>query len=320
MDSYLLEIKNLETSIRIENEWYPTIDQISFKLKSNEILGIVGESGCGKSILNKSIVKLLPEKISKITQGQIIFNGKELQNASESEYRKIRGKDIGMIFQEPMTALNPVFKIKNQIIEPIILHLNKKEAYLLAKELLQQVGIARADEILNSYPHQLSGGMRQRVMIAIAISCNPKVLIADEPTTALDVTIQAQILELLKKLQEETNMSIILVTHDLSVVSEFCDKVIVMYAGQIVEFGDLQQILNHPKHPYTKKLLRTIPRLNESVEYLEVIDGMVPSITQFNKNQCRFANRCEVRMESCNQQEPKLISRDGSQVRCHLFK
>ena len=304
MDSYLLEIKNLETSIRIENEWYPTIDQISFKLKSNEILGIVGESGCGKSILNKSIVKLLPEKISKITQGQIIFNGKELQNASESEYRKIRGKDIGMIFQEPMTALNPVFKIKNQIIEPIILHLNKnkKEAYLLAKELLQQVGIARADEILNSYPHQLSGGMRQRVMIAIAISCNPKVLIADEPTTALDVTIQAQILELLKKLQEETNMSIILVTHDLSVVSEFCDKVIVMYAGQIVEFGDLQQILNHPKHPYTKKLLRTIPRLNESVEYLEVIDGMVP------------------RMESCNQQEPKLISRDGSQVRCHLFK
>lgn len=322
MDSYLLEIKNLETSIRIENEWYPTIDQISFKLKSNEILGIVGESVCGKSILNKSIVKLLPEKISKITQGQIIFNGKELQNASESEYRKIRGKDIGMIFQEPMTALNPVFKIKNQIIEPIILHLNKnkKEAYLLAKELLPQVGIARADEILNSYPHQLSGGMRQRVMIAIAISCNPKVLIADEPTTALDVTIQAQILELLKKLQEETNMSIILVTHDLSVVSEFCDKVIVMYAGQIVEFGDLQQILNHPKHPYTKKLLRTIPRLNESVEYLEVIDGMVPSITQFNKNQCRFANRCEVRMESCNQQEPKLISRDGSQVRCHLFK
>lgn len=321
MDSYLLEIKNLETSIRIENEWYPTIDQISFKLKSNEILGIVGESGCGKSILNKSIVKLLPEKISKITQGQIIFNGKELQNASESEYRKIRGKDIGMIFQEPMTALNPVFKIKNQIIEPIILHLNKnkKEAYLLAKELLQQVGIARADEILNSYPHQLSGGMRQRVMIAIAISCNPKVLIADEPTTALDVTIQAQILELLKKLQEETNMSIILVTHDLSVVSEFCDKVIVMYAGQIVEFGDLQQILNHPKHPYTKKLLRTIPKLNESVEYLEVIDGMVPSITQFNKYQCRFANRCEVRMESCNQQEPKLISRDGSQVRCHLF-
>ncbi|MDU0485828.1 ABC transporter ATP-binding protein [Staphylococcus haemolyticus] len=321
MDSYLLEIKNLETSIRIENEWYPTIDQISFKLKSNEILGVVGESGCGKSILNKSIVKLLPEKISKITQGQIIFNGKELQNASESEYRKIRGKDIGMIFQEPMTALNPVFKIKNQIIEPIILHLNKnkKEAYLLAKELLQQVGIARADEVLNSYPHQLSGGMRQRVMIAIAISCNPKLLIADEPTTALDVTIQAQILELLKKLQEETNMSIILVTHDLSVVSEFCDKVIVMYAGQIVEFGDLQQILNHPKHPYTKKLLRTIPRLNESVEYLEVIDGMVPSITQFNKNQCRFANRCEVRMESCNQQEPKLISRDGSQVCCHLF-
>lgn len=321
MDSYLLEIKDLETSIKIENEWYPTIDQISFKLKSNEILGIVGESGCGKSILNKSIVKLLPEKISKITQGQIIFNGKALQDASESEYRKIRGKDIGIVFQEPMTALNPVFKIKNQLIEPIILHLNKskKEAYDLAKELLQQVGIARVEEVLNSYPHQLSGGMRQRVMIAIAISCNPKLLIADEPTTALDVTIQAQILDLLKKLQQDNNMSIILVTHDLSVVSEFCDKVIVMYAGQIVEYGELHQILNHPQHPYTQKLLRTIPRLNEDVEYLEVIDGMVPSITQFNKNQCRFANRCAVRMEICNQKEPKLLSKDGSQVRCHLF-
>lgn len=321
MDSYLLEIKDLETSIKIENEWYPTIDQISFKLKSNEILGIVGESGCGKSILNKSIVKLLPEKISKITQGKIIFNGKELEDASESEYRKIRGKDIGMVFQEPMTALNPVFKIKNQLIEPIILHLNKskKEAYDLAKELLQHVGIARADEVLNSYPHQLSGGMRQRVMIAIAISCNPKLLIADEPTTALDVTIQAQILDLLKKLQQENDMSIIIVTHDLSVVSEFCDKVIVMYAGQIVEYGELHQILNHPQHPYTQKLLRTIPRLNEDVEYLEVIDGMVPNITQFNKNQCRFANRCELRMEICNQQEPKLLSKDGSQVRCHLF-
>ncbi|MCI2773496.1 ABC transporter ATP-binding protein [Staphylococcus petrasii] len=321
MDSYLLEIKDLETSIKIENEWYPTIDQISFKLKRNEILGIVGESGCGKSILNKSIVKLLPEKISKITQGKITFNGKELEDASESEYRKIRGKDIGMVFQEPMTALNPVFKIKNQLIEPIILHLNKskKEAYDLAKELLQHVGIARADEVLNSYPHQLSGGMRQRVMIAIAISCNPKLLIADEPTTALDVTIQAQILDLLKKLQQENDMSIILVTHDLSVVSEFCDKVIVMYAGQIVEYGELHQILNHPQHPYTQKLLRTIPRLNEDVEYLEVIDGMVPNITQFNKNQCRFANRCELRMEICNQQEPKLLSKDGSQVRCHLF-
>ena len=321
MDSYLLEIKDLETSIKIENEWYPTIDQISFKIKSNEILGIVGESGCGKSILNKSIVKLLPEKISKITQGKIIFNGKELQDASESEYRKIRGKDIGMVFQEPMTALNPVFKIKNQLIEPIILHLNKskKEAYDLARELLQHVGIARVDEVLNSYPHQLSGGMRQRVMIAMAISCNPKLLIADEPTTALDVTIQAQILDLLKKLQQENDMSIILVTHDLSVVSEFCDKVIVMYAGQIVEYGELHQILNHPKHPYTQKLLRTIPRLNEDVEYLEVIDGMVPSITQFNKNQCRFANRCEVRRDICNQQEPKLLRKDGSQVRCHLF-
>lgn len=230
MDKYLLEIKDLETSIKIENKWYPTIDQISLNLEKNEILGVVGESGCGKSILNKSVIRLLPDRISKITNGKVIFDSKDLTKITEKEYQNIRGKEIGMIFQEPMTALNPVFKIKEQIIEPIILHLkkNKKEAYQLAKQLLEDVGIARVEEVLNSYPHQLSGGMRQRVMIAIAISCNPKLLIADEPTTALDVTVQAQILDLLKKLQRKNKMSIILVTHDLSVVSEFCDSVMVM--------------------------------------------------------------------------------------------
>ena len=280
MDKYLLEIKDLETSIKIENKWYPTIDQISLNLEKNEILGVVGESGCGKSILNKSVIRLLPDRISKITNGKVIFDSKDLTKITEKEYQNIRGKEIGMIFQEPMTALNPVFKIKEQIIEPIILHLkkNKKEAYQLAKQLLEDVGIARVEEVLNSYPHQLSGGMRQRVMIAIAISCNPKLLIADEPTTALDVTVQAQILDLLKKLQRKNKMSIILVTHDLSVVSEFCDSVMVMYAGQIVEYGNLKDVIVNSKHPYTKKLLNTIPKLDEDTEYLEVIEGLVPNI------------------------------------------
>ena len=294
MDKYLLEIKDLETSIKIENKWYPTIDQISLNLEKNEILGVVGESGCGKSILNKSVIRLLPDRISKITNGKVIFDSKDLTKITEKEYQNIRGKEIGMIFQEPMTALNPVFKIKEQIIEPIILHLkkNKKEAYQLAKQLLEDVGIARVEEVLNSYPHQLSGGMRQRVMIAIAISCNPKLLIADEPTTALDVTVQAQILDLLKKLQRKNKMSIILVTHDLSVVSEFCDSVMVMYAGQIVEYGNLKDVIVNSKHPYTKKLLNTIPKLDEDTEYLEVIEGLVPNITEFNNKQCRFVNRC----------------------------
>ncbi|MBI5971947.1 ABC transporter ATP-binding protein [Staphylococcus caledonicus] len=321
MDKYLLEIKDLETSIKIGDSWFPTINQISLKLKSNEILGIVGESGCGKSILNKSVIRLLPDKIAKVTNGDILFDGKHIIDMKEKEYQKIRGKDIGMIFQEPMTALNPVFKIQNQLIEPIMLHLNKSktEAKQLATKLLEYVGISRVNEILNSYPHQLSGGMRQRVMIAMAISCNPKLLIADEPTTAIDVTIQAQILDLLKKLQQENEMAIILVTHDLSVVSEFCDKVMVMYAGQIVEYGDIDQILNHPQHPYTKKLLSTIPKLDEDVEYLEVIEGMVPNITEFNENSCRFANRCTEKIAICEQCEPTLLNKGKSQIRCHLF-
>ncbi|MGA4514081.1 ABC transporter ATP-binding protein [Staphylococcus caledonicus] len=321
MDKYLLEIKDLETSIKIGDSWFPTINQISLKLKSNEILGIVGESGCGKSILNKSVIKLLPDKIAKVTNGDILFDGKHIIDMKEKEYQKIRGKDIGMIFQEPMTALNPVFKIQNQLIEPIMLHLNKSktEAKQLATKLLEYVGISRVNEILNSYPHQLSGGMRQRVMIAMAISCNLKLLIADEPTTAIDVTIQAQILDLLKKLQQENEMAIILVTHDLSVVSEFCDKVMVMYAGQIVEYGDIDQILNHPQHPYMKKLLSTIPKLDEDVEYLEVIEGMVPNITEFNENSCRFANRCTEKIAICEQCEPRLLNKGKSQIRCHLF-
>lgn len=321
MSKLLLEIKELETSLKISNKWYPTVENINFKLNEGEILGIVGESGCGKSILNKSIINLLPEKISKISKGEVIFQGKNLHNLNEKQLRNIRGNDIGMVFQEPMTALNPVFKIKSQIIENITLHkrVSKKVAYQKARDLLSKVGISRPDEILNSYPHQLSGGMRQRVMIAIAISCSPKLLIADEPTTALDVTIQAQILELLKSIQKETQMSIILITHDLSVVSEFCDKVMVMYAGQVVEYGDLKEVLTSPKHPYTQKLLSTIPTLDMEKERLDTIEGIVPSITEFSLNNCRFVNRCSNKMKICEQRCPKMTNLKNSEVRCHLY-
>ncbi|MDU6506500.1 MAG: ABC transporter ATP-binding protein [Staphylococcus sp.] len=272
MDKYLLEIKDLETSIKIENKWYPTIDQISLNLEKNEILGVVGESGCGKSILNKSVIRLLPDRISKITNGKVIFDSKDLTKITEKEYQNIRGKEIGMIFQEPMTALNPVFKIKEQIIEPIILHLkkNKKEAYQLAKQLLEDVGIARVEEVLNSYPHQLSGGMRQRVMIAIAISCNPKLLIADEPTTALDVTVQAQILSLIKKLQKETELSVALVSHDFGVIAGMCDYVYIMFRGRVVEKGNVEEIFSNAQHPYTKQLLAAARLENTNKELLTV--------------------------------------------------
>ncbi|EHR86275.1 ABC transporter ATP-binding protein [Staphylococcus epidermidis] len=322
MNHHLLEVKELETSLLIGKQWYPTVDNVSFKLEKGEVLGVVGESGCGKSMLNKSIIKLLPNKISKITHGEVIFEGKRIDQCSEKEFLTIRGKDIGMIFQEPMTALNPVFKIKNQLIESILVHqkISKKDAYNEAKELLLKVGISRQDEVLNSYPHQLSGGMRQRVMIAMAISCSPKLLIADEPTTALDVTIQAQILELLKTIQKDTEMSIILVTHDLSVVSEFCDKVMVMYAGQMVEYGELDEILRKPKHPYTKKLLKTIPTLEDERDRLDTIEGIVPAITEFQLNKCRFANRCTEKIEICNTTCPSMKNIDQSLVRCHLYQ
>lgn len=322
MNNVLLEVKELETSLKINNEWLATVENISFELSKGEVLGIVGESGCGKSILSKSIIKLLPEKISKLSNGEVIFDGKRIDTLNEKQLLDIRGNDIAMIFQEPMTALNPVFTIKNQLVESIKSHkkISKKEANKLAKDLLKKVGIARQDEILNSYPHQLSGGMRQRVMIAMAISCSPKLLIADEPTTALDVTIQAQILDLLKELQKETQMAIMMITHDLSVVAEFCDKVLVMYAGQIVEFGGIKEILHNPKHPYTQKLLSTIPKLKEEQKRLETIEGIVPSIQAFHVNKCRFANRCNKKLDICNNQSPKMHVCEDVIVRCHLYK
>ncbi|MGZ1847966.1 ABC transporter ATP-binding protein [Staphylococcus argenteus] len=321
MNKVLLEVKDLETSLKIDKQWLATVENISFELSKGEVLGIVGESGCGKSILSKSIIKLLPEKISKLSKGEVIFDGKRIDKLKEKQLLNIKGNDIAMIFQEPMTALNPVCTIKNQLVESIKLHkkLSKKEAHKAAVDLLKKVGISRQEEILKSYPHQLSGGMRQRVMIAMAISCSPKLLIADEPTTALDVTIQAQILDLLKELQKETKMAIMMITHDLSVVAEFCDKVMVMYAGQIVEFGNIQDILHKPKHPYTKKLLSTVPKLNEVQKRLETIEGIVPSIKEFQVNKCRFANRCRQKIDICNHQSPIMHVNEDVLVRCHLY-
>lgn len=304
---HLLEVKELETSLLINKQWFPTIDKVSFKLDKGEVLGIVGESGCGKSILNKSIIKLLPEKISKITNGEVLFEGKRIDKYSEKEFLNIRGNDIGMIFQEPMTALNPVFKIKNQIIESILVHQkkSKKEAYKEAKELLLKVGISRQDEVLNSYPHQLSGGMRQRVMIAMAICCSPKLLIADEPTTALDVTIQAQILDLLKNIQNDTQMSIILITHDLSVVKHISDIIGVMYLGNMVEIASHEEIYTKPLHPYTQALISSIPQFNQEKKNRVILKGELPSPSN-PPSGCPFQTRCPLVRDKCRREKPKL--------------
>lgn len=315
MQNHVLEVENLETSIKIKNQLYPAVEDISFNIEKGKVLGIVGESGCGKSILNKSLIQLLPKKFVQLTNGVVKFDGRRIDNITEDEMRQIRGKDMGMIFQEPMTALNPVYTIGNQIIEVLLEHkkISKKVAQDKAISLLKEVGIPNAEAVMKRYPHELSGGMRQRVVIAIAIACKPKLLIADEPTTALDVTIQAQILELLKKIQHETGMSIILITHDLSVVSEFCDDVMVIYAGQIIEYGTLKEIIESPLHPYTKKLLASIPRLDSIEKRLETISGIVPSLTEFAQKGCRFHNRCEFVQPICkdnvieNVMEPHLV-------------
>ncbi|MDR6124563.1 peptide/nickel transport system ATP-binding protein [Bacillus sp. SLBN-46] len=249
----LLEVKNLETAFDIEGTDYNAVDNVSFTVKPRQIVGVVGESGCGKSVMSLSIMKLLPKGIGKVKSGEIIFDGVNLEKMNESQINKIRGKDVSMIFQEPMTSLNPVFTIGYQLQEVLFNHMkiSKQEARQKAIALLKSVGISRPEKIVDEYPHQLSGGMRQRVMIAIAIACQPKLLIADEPTTALDVTVQAQILELLKDIQSVNDMSVILITHDLGVVAEMCDEVIVMYAGKIVERTDVDTLFHNPKHPYT---------------------------------------------------------------------
>ncbi|MEK5443736.1 MULTISPECIES: ABC transporter ATP-binding protein [unclassified Fredinandcohnia] len=319
----LLEVKGLKTGFNIDGQIYHAVDGVSFSVKSRQIVGIVGESGCGKSVMSMSVMKLLPVGVGEITDGEVVFQGNNIENLSESEMNKIRGKDVSMIFQEPMTALNPVFTIGFQLAEVLLNHfdISKQDARERCISLLQSVGISRPEKIVDEYPHQLSGGMRQRVMIAMAIACQPKLLIADEPTTALDVTVQAQILDLLKEIQEKNDMSVILITHDLGVVAEMCDEVIVMYAGKIVERTDVDTLFYNPKHPYTKMLLDSIPKMEEVEETLGSIEGIVPSLKNMPKVGCRFAERCPVATDECKRITPKLAEvASGHEVSCLLYK
>jgi peptide/nickel transport system ATP-binding protein len=316
--SNLLEVRNLVTTFRTDDGQFRAVDNISFNVESGKTLGIVGESGCGKSVTSLSVMRLIPEPPGRIESGQIMFKGKDLLKVSETEMRQIRGNQISMIFQEPMTSLNPVFTIGNQISEAIELHqkdLNRHQVRKRAIEMLELVGMPAPDKRIDEYPHQLSGGMRQRVMIAMALSCSPDLLIADEPTTALDVTIQAQILDLVRKLQKEFGSSMILITHDLGVVAETCDTVAVMYAGKIIEFGTVDDIFYRPKHHYTKGLLNSIPHFEtgKRKQRLETIPGIVPSLLNL-KPGCRFKDRCPAAQADCAASEPQLTAFEGVHV------
>ena len=324
----ILQVENLKTWFKTDAGLARAVDGVSFHVNPGETLGIVGESGSGKSVTSLSVMRLIPQPPGQIQpDSRILFRNhagemEDLAKASERRMRQIRGNDIAMIFQEPMTSLNPVFKVGEQIVESLRLHqgLNKKDARDRAIEMLQLVGIPIPRQRVDEYPHQLSGGMRQRVMIAMALACNPKLLIADEPTTALDVTIQAQILELLNKLQEELGMSIILITHDLGVVAETCDRVIVMYAGQVFEEGPVDDVFHDPQNPYTEGLLRSMPKLGEEVERLAVIPGVVPSPTNWPLG-CRFRERCPYGWEKTEREEPPLFDiGPGRRNKCWLVK
>ncbi|HLS36063.1 MAG TPA: ABC transporter ATP-binding protein [Bacillota bacterium] len=320
MSDIVMQVSNLKTHFFTSEGEIPAVDDVSLKIHKGEIVGVVGESGSGKSVTSLSIMQLLPERIGKIVAGEILFNGQDLTQASKKQMQKIRGKKISMIFQEPMTSLDPLFTIGNQLIEAILNHerMNKQQAREKSIELLKLVGIPRAESIVDEYPHQLSGGMRQRVMIAMAMSCDPDLLIADEPTTALDVTIQAQILDVMRRINEETNMAILFITHDLGVVAEMCDRVVVMYAGQVVEEGTVREILKEPKHPYTKGLIRSLPKLEEKQEELYSIPGTVP-VPKVGQVGCKFAPRCEYAFEQCFTQSPELYTlEEGRSSRCFL--
>jgi oligopeptide/dipeptide ABC transporter ATP-binding protein len=317
----LLEVENLRTWFDTDAGTARAVDGVSFHVDKGEVLGIVGESGCGKSVTSLSIMRLVPQPPGRILDGSSIrFRGTDLLALSEKQMRGVRGNDIAMIFQEPMTSLNPVFPIGEQIAETLRLHrrLGKKDARQRAIELLDLVGIPDAQSRVDAYPHQLSGGQRQRVMIAIALSCEPELLVADEPTTALDVTIQAQILALLGELRQRLGMAVILITHDLGVVAEVCDRVVVMYAGQVVEEGPVDRIFREPHHPYTEGLLQAIPRLGSRVERLAVIPGTVPSPIDWPAG-CRFHSRCPYGWELCVDQHPPLFEvQPGHAARCWL--
>jgi peptide/nickel transport system ATP-binding protein len=314
----LLEVKNLKTNFHTERGVLTAIDGITFHIEEGEILGVVGESGCGKSVTSQSILRLFDEKYTAEYEGSILFRGEDLLEKALSEMEDIRGNDISMIFQDPSSSLNPVYTIGRQIAESILLHkdVSKKEAHERAVRLLELTGIPSPEKRANEYPHQLSGGMLQRAMIAMALACEPKLLIADEPTTALDVTIQAQILDLILHLNKEMGMGVMFITHDLGVVAQVCTRVIVMYLGQVVEETDVKTLFNNPLHPYTKGLLRSIPQMEERTGKLHVINGTVPSLHDVPKG-CRFAARCPYADPKCLEQSPELNQHfDGHKVRC----
>ena len=308
----LLEVRSLSTHFFTEEGVVRAVENVSFEIHPGEILSIVGESECGKSVTGLSILKLIPSPPGQIVRGEILFDGRNLLRLEEKEMEKVRGNDISMIFQEPMTSLNPVFTIGNQIIEAILLHqgLDKIGARRRAIEMLDRVKIPSPETRIDAYPHQLSGGMRQRAMIAMALSCQPKLLIADEPTTALDVTIQAQVLRLLKEIQREMGMAVMLITHDLGVVAEIADRVAVMYAGRLVEVGSIEAIFGQMRHPYTKGLLDSIPQLKERKNRLDAIPGQVPNPVNLPIG-CKFHPRCYLRVEECKREEPPLLKVNG---------
>ncbi|MGD8395308.1 MAG: ABC transporter ATP-binding protein [Candidatus Eiseniibacteriota bacterium] len=312
MASKLLEVRDLRTYFRTDEGLVKAVDGVTFDIDAGETVGLVGESGCGKSVTSLSILRLIPEPPGEIAGGDILFRGRSLLGLSEQEMRSIRGNAISMIFQEPMTSLNPVFTCGFQIMEAIQLHqqLGPAAARERAIEMLRVVGIPSPEQRVDEYPHQLSGGMRQRVMIAMALSCNPALLIADEPTTALDVTIQAQILELIARLREEFGMAVLIITHDLGVVAEVSDRVAVMYAGKIVEYASTRSIFKQPVHPYTQGLLASIPTLGLEIERLAVIPGTVPNPLEFPAG-CKFHPRCPLADERCRREEPELEPAPG---------
>lgn len=317
----LLSVKNLSTEFPVKKGIVRAVEDVSFDVDQGEILAIVGESGSGKSVTSLSIMGLLAEP-GHVAGGFLEFEGKDLATLSEKQYRELRGNDMAMIFQEPMTSLNPVYRVGNQIVEAIRTHekVSKAEAKDRAVDLLRKVGIPSPEARINDYPHQMSGGMRQRVMIAMALACNPKLLIADEPTTALDVTIQAQILDLLRRLRDDTGMAVLLITHDLGVVSETADRVVVMYCGQVVEEAEVRTLFDHPMHPYTLGLLKSIPRLeDDDSKRLYMIKGMVPNPLEMPPG-CHFSDRCDSCMDICRTKVPELVDVDGHKVRCFLYE
>tara|TARA_A100001011_G_C14304575_1_gene842474 strand:- start:1289 stop:2287 length:999 start_codon:yes stop_codon:yes gene_type:complete len=317
----IIEVKNLKTYFKTDAGVARAVEDVSFEVYPGETLGIVGESGCGKSVTALSIMRLVAQPPGYYAGGEILFNGESILDMPKNKIQKIRGNKISMIFQEPMTSLNPVFTCGDQIMESIILHqkLSEKEAEEKAIEMLKLVGIPSPERRVKEFPHQLSGGMRQRIMIAMALSCNPAVLIADEPTTALDVTIQAQILELIEKLQKEMGLAVMMITHDLGVIAEICDRVIVMYAGQIQEIATVHELFNNPLHPYTQALMESIPKINQEVDKLKTLPGMVPSLLDLGDG-CRFCNRFNDNECPCSgtKENQDLIEyKEGHFVRCN---